>query len=569
MFRIRRGIWATALLSISILLAFHYAVECDFVNFDDNLYVSENPNIRDGLTWEGIRWAFSADLLFQSKNSDYWQPLTFLTRMFDMQLYGTNAAGHHATNLILHLLNALLLLHLLNRMTGSFWASAFATALFALHPLRVEAVVWVTSRKDVLSTFFALLALEAHVSYARRPTRLRKTVVVSMVALGLMSKPMLVTLPLLMLLLDLWPLNRRDLSWREAFLEKWVLFLMCGAAGAVTLFLGHPMAFDDVPTRLQLLNVPVAYVRYILMWLWPTGLACYYTFPFELLETWRIAGSALALGGFSIFAIRRFSASPHLAVGWFWFLLTLLPVIGLENGGVADRFSYVPHIGLSILVAWFAAEQLKKFPALRGAAALGAAGLFAAMSVTTDAQVRHWKDPTSLFEHARSVTKGNWIAEAGLGNALIRQGKLAEALPYFEETIRLQPRYSLAHFNIGVVLESMGKPDAAVEHYAQAIRLSDLSMAHNNLGILMENRGDTGRAIAHYREAVKTDPFYAEARNNLGRALAGLGHLEEAIEHFKIGVKIAPGYFEVRRNLAVAERRMKSIKKPEPGSEIK
>ena len=548
----------------------------DFINFDDNLYVTENETVKRGLTAEGIKWAFR----FNDKG--YWQPLTWLSHMLDCELYGLNPAGHHLTNLMIHLANSLLLFWLLNRTTGCVYKSACVAALFALHPINVESVAWLAERKNVLSTFFWLLTLFTYTYYIRKQNIKWYLGAVISFILGLMTKPMAVTLPFLLLLLDFWPLDRilnkllitpkvllkvkvgslelRKVRWRIVVLEK-VPFLVLSAFSVFLsiLSLQHMdiMVSESIaPLKLRIANALVSYVGYIYKMLWSQDLAVFYPYP-KLLPTWQILLSVLCLSAISVLCIAAIRRRPYFFVGWFWYIGTLVPVIGIVQTGVwpamADRWAYVPLIGLFIIIVWGLSDIFPKFRYHRLVlVALCSAALMFFANITHK-QLRHWVDSITLFQHALQVTGDNEIAYYSIGNELVKKGRLAKGIDFYRSALRLKPQFSDVHNNLGVALARTGNLDKAVNHFLIALQIKpNYAEAHNNLGVTLRSKGQLPEANRHYREALRLDPAYAEAYNNLGLLLMQQGKLEEALIFFKKSLENEPDFINARENLKKA-----------------
>jgi len=546
----RRTLPIAVLLALATLLAYWPVVQCGYLNLDDDLYVTANPAVWGGLTLAGARWALTAT------HAGLWHPLTWLSHMLDVQLYGSNPAGHHATNLLLHVANVVLLLLVLVRTTGALWPSAAVAALFALHPLRVESVAWVAERKDLLSGLFGLTTIWAYARYAERPHAGRYALVALSLALGLMAKPMLVTLPLVLLLLDRWPL-RRGTSLRLV-VEKMPLLALAAAAGIMEMVaaqragaVGHLARF---PLEARLANALVSYARYLGKTLWPSGLAVFYPYP----SAWpapQLAGAAGLLMAVTLLAIVQMRRRPYLLVGWLWFLGMLFPVSGVVQAGsqaMADRFTYLPLIGLFVMAAWGGQDLLARWPVRPPVLAACAVALLLALGCTTWRQVGYWHDSTRLFTHALEVTSANWLAHNNLGDALAREGKLEEATRHIAESIRLEPSNPDAHYNLGVVLHRQGRPAEAIAHYREALRLApDYPNAHNNLGVALLDGGEVEQAIGELQQAFLMHQD-AGTHFNLGLALAKQGRTDEAIEHYREAVHLKPDFGEARQHLADA-----------------
>ena len=432
--RTNHTLWIYALLFAATVAVYAQAAHFDFVNFDDPDYVTANTHVRGGFTAENIVWAFS------SGDAANWFPLTRLSHMLDYQLFGMAAGGHHLTNVLLHALSVLLLFAFLHRATGRQWLSAWVASMFALHPLHVESVAWVAERKDVLSTMFAMLALWCYVRWVKRPSVRGYLLMALAFGLGLMAKPMIVTLPLVMLLLDVWPLGR-GARWRE----KVPLFAMSAASAVVTILVqqasGAVRTAAQFPFSLRVENAAVSCVVYLVQWFWPARLAVFYPYPSGI-PVWQAVGALVAIGVISVVALR---ARTYLAVGWLWYLVMLAPVIGVVQVGAqahADRYSYMPTIGISIMLAWGAAELATRFAGtMRIAMGLASATCVAA-AVVTWVQVGTWQDSRTLFQHAVDVTQGNYLAHHNLGVALAEMpDRLNEAVAHYQAALRIEPNY--------------------------------------------------------------------------------------------------------------------------------
>jgi tetratricopeptide (TPR) repeat protein len=510
-----------------------------FVDYDDNVYVFGNSEVQAGLTWEGVRWAFS------TLSGGNWHPLTWLSHMADCQLFGLRAAGHHATSLLLHAVNTGLLYLVFRRMTGAVGRSAMVAALFALHPLHVESVAWVAERKDVLSTLFWLLALLAYAWYVRSPSWQRYAAVSVSLGLGLMCKPMLVTLPCVLLLLDWWPLGRyagvsSGRAWwrRLAALtaEKVPLFAMVAALSIVTVIAqsraGAVVSQEVITPGWRVANAMEAYTAYLEKTLWPAGLAVIYPHPGKT-PVEEIIWSVVVLAAITL-GIVRFRRRSYAVVGWLWYLGTLVPVIGLVQVGeaaMADRYTYVPLIGVFLALVWGVADGVEWALARlgrptwhRSVLAAGAAITMVASGTLTLLQERHWRDTETLFRQAVRVTRNNHAAHSALGVGLDQKGDFAGAQEQFREALRLKPDYAEAHNFMGASLGRQGRLMEAETEFREALRLKPgLSEAHNNLGVVFGRQGKVAEALEQFREAVRLKPDYADARNNLRAELEAAG----------------------------------------------
>lgn len=491
-----------------------------FVSLDDPQYVSDNPNVARGLTWAGVRWAVTAG------NKFYWHPVTWLSHMLDVQLYGMDAGRHHITSVVIHLASSVVLFGVLYRMTAALGRSAFVTGLFALHPLHVESVAWIAERKDVLSTLFWMLTVWAYLDYAARPRLRRMVVVMLLFACGLMAKPMVVTLPFVLLLLDYWPLRRAQAgtraTWVPLIREKLPLFALAIASSIVTVLVqrdaGAVVSLGQLPLEYRIGNAAVSYLAYVRDMLWPTRLAVFY--PFIAPPPTLVIASLLTITvvvGLAWSAAPRF---PYLPVGFLWYVVTLLPVIGIIQAGGqarADRFTYVPLLGLFVVIAWGIADigralRVPKF-VLRAAGGIVVA-LCAAVTVV---QVRYWRSNVSLWGRAVQVTVKNYRAENHLGAALADEGKLDAAIEHYSAALAIWPEFAEAHNNLGTARVDQGRTDEAIREFSAAARIKPTDpMFHYNLAVVLHDIGRTTEAIGEIRTALRLRPDDP----NLVRALA-------------------------------------------------
>ena len=542
-------------LAVITLAAFWRVTQNGFINFDDQDYVTENPMVLSGLNAKSFAWAFTTDF------AGNWHPLTWLSHELDVQLFGNEAGWHHFTSLLLHTANTLLLFLVLKKMTRALWQSAFVAALFAIHPLHVESVAWIAERKDVLSTFFFLLTVWAYSNYvtsdewrvtgkasSRHSSPVTRHYLLALLffAFGLMSKPMLVTTPFVLLMLDYWPLNRVRSAecgvrnWRKLVLEKIPFFILALASSVITVVVQHRGgAIADVaalPMGVRASNALVACVSYVRKMFLPVDLAAFYPFP-KVFPVSFVAFSALVLCGITTLAIWRWRRSPYLAVGWFWFLGTLVPVIGLVQVGMqsmADRYTYVPLIGLFVALTWGAWEIFGGRIQYKFIWATVACGILAVCFRLTTSQAGYWRNSETLFAHALQVTRNNPVAEYSYGAALVPQNRVDEAFPHFEEAVRLKPDYAEAHNNIGLTLVLRGKFDEAIEHYRTALQAKPGSgETHYNLGRVLAMAGRSDEAVTEYQTALNLQPHMLEARNSLGIVLGEQGKFDEASAQFQ------------------------------------
>ena len=551
----RAAVWVCLLLALVTIATYWQVTGHDFISYDDLEYVTGNPHVQHGLTPESLVWAFG------TTHTANWHPLTWLSHLLDIQLYGMNPRGHHVSGLLLHVANAVLLFVVFRRMTRTLWPSAFVAAFFALHPLHVESVAWVAERKDVLSALFWMLGLWSYARYVERPGLKRYLVLVAIFLLGLLSKPMIVTLPFVLLLLDYWPLNRLRAelaSGRQLVLEKVPLFALAAIASVMTFLAQHAggavRSLDVHPIPARIANALLSYVFYLGKMIWPIDLAVFYPYP-RSFSWWQILGAGHLLALLSLLAVRASRRAPYVIVGWLWYLGTLVPVIGLVQVGAqarADRYTYLPLVGISLVLAWGAPALVARWRYRSVGLAVAASAVLVALAVTSAMQVRHWADSERLFEHALRVTRDNDIAHYNLGIGLASQGRTFEAIDHFRAAIRIDPRFADAHNNLGNALEHQGRTAKAIRHYREALRIDPaMASAHYNLGLALAREGDTNTAMAHFNEALRIRPAYAQAHNNLGIVLIDLGRTVEAMVHFTEALRIDPDSATAHYNLGV------------------
>jgi len=528
----------------------------DFINYDDDVYVTENHNVQNGLTFESLSWAFTTN------HGSNWHPLTWVSHMLDIELFGEKAGRHHLVNVLFHTANSLLLFFIIRRMTGAVWQSAFIAALFALHPLHVESVAWVAERKDVLSTFFWMLTIWAYVRYVERPWAGRYLPVVGFFVLGLMSKPMLVTLPFVLLLLDYWPLGRFQFGQpgiRRLVFEKVPLFSLSLASCVATYIAQHSggavISLTAYSLGVRIANALVVYTAYVGKMIWPSNMAVLYPFQ-PAIPLWKIAVAFLLLLAISWAAVKNIKKRPFFAVGWLWYLGTLVPVIGLVQVGLqsmADRYTYVPLIGLFIIISWGASEITAQWRYRHEILGAVSAGIILVLTSVTWFQIQYWDNSISLFERAIRVTQNNYVAHNNLGNSLEKLGRSDEAIGYFTKALKINPGYSEAHSNMGISLLSKGRLHEAIHHFSKALGINPFyAGAHNNLGVALTKLGRTEEAIRHYAEALRLKTDNAAAHYNLGVTLINQGRTEEAIKHLSEAIRINPDFVKARSALKTA-----------------
>jgi len=519
------------------------------------------------LTPESIAWAF------RTLHGGFYIPMTWCSLMLDHQLYGLNPSGYHLSNLVFHLLNVVLLFLALQKMTGSLWKSAFVAGLFGVHPLRVESVAWITERKDVLSTFFWMLSLLAYTHYTRYPRVRNYLLTFLFFLLGLLSKPMVVTLPFVLLILDYWPLQRFQrvvpspsalghFSGKRALdlvREKVPLLILSAMSGAAT-FLAHRsggglMPLETLSFGSRIANAFISYVAYMGKMLWPVRLSIFYP-QAGVRSPWEALGAIAMLACLSLFFVKKAREAPFLLTGWLWYLGTLFPVIGIVQAGtqaMADRFTYIPLIGLFLVIGWGAPEILKKWRHKQGALALAAGALILFSVAGTRVQVKYWKDTFTLFDRALDITRDNAVVHFNYGVTLYEKGRIKEALAHYREVLRINPRNANIHYNLGLAYTELGDLESAVAHYEEALRIEpDYALAHNNLGIVLDLLGRFEEARAHYLKAIGMKPHFEMAYINLGVNLASQGKYGEAIKYYNRALEINPGSARAHLNLGAA-----------------
>jgi hypothetical protein len=525
-----RSILIYLILVYATLNAYVGVTSFDFINYDDRQYVTENSHVRNGLTGDNIRWALTATTVSN------WHPLTWISHMADVQLYGMNPAGHHFTNVLFHITNAVMLLMLLTKMTGERWKSSFVAFLFALHPLHVESVAWIAERKDVLSTFFFLLTLLTYAGYSQRKSWKQYLLSLFFFVCGLMSKPMLVTLPFVLMLLDYWPLERyvsahageacssmSTLFYRFLF-EKIPFFILTGCSCIITYIAQKDGGSVGIVSPLyRVKNACVSYVTYICKMIYPHRLALLYPLP-QTISIWKTAASAAFIAVVTAWCICNIRKKPWLAVGWFWYLGMLVPVIGFIQVGVqsmADRYTYIPLTGLFIMVAWEVPELTRNWCHRTKWLAISATGIIIALGITTWEQVQYWKNSQTIFEHTLAVTFGNYVAHNNLGVTLLAQGKFDDASTQFSKAIRIRPRYFLPYYNLGMLNYYKGKMAKAIGYYQQSLHLNPkYAMTYYEMGRVFYSKNDIDNAIAYFKTALHLSPNLTDAQSMLHQAMA-------------------------------------------------
>ncbi|MDQ6704491.1 MAG: tetratricopeptide repeat protein, partial [Acidobacteriota bacterium] len=541
-----RDLYISLGLAALVLAIYAPTAYYGFVNFDDDVYVYQNPAVMHGFTVAGLKWAITTFDFY------YWQPVTWISHMLDCQLFGLRPGWHHLINTILHASNTILLFFLLRDATGRIWRSALVAALFAIHPLRVESVAWIAERKDVLSGFFWILTLWAYLRYARAPFSLiRYAGVIALFALGLMSKPSLMTLPLILLLWDYWPMGRR-----RPFLEKAPLFGLSIAGGAIAFYgASRTAAISSLPLSERTAHAVSAYAGYLVKTFWPARLSVMYPYRTDL-PLVEIVVSVMLLGAITVFVLFWGQRLPYLRTGWFWFAIVLAPACGLVQVGpqaMADRFTYIPSIGLFLMLVWLSADQVEAWR-IKPVFAYASAGFaLTALTCVSISQVHTWQSGVTLFTRAVELSPEDPLVQHNLGYALASQGRGGEAVPHYREALRRDPNFFRAHYNLGRALAEGGELAEAASHLERVLELNSqpeyVADAHNALGVVRVRQGNFAEATRHFREAARLKPSSPEIHGNLGSLLAREGKLEEAAAQFSESVRLNPGYIEGHRNL--------------------
>ena len=561
-------------LVVSILAVYWQVQDHEFINYDDDSYITENEHVQLGLTGESIVWTFTTPY------ASNWHPMTWLSHMLDYELYGDHPRGHLLTNVLLHITNTLLLFMVLLRLTGAIWQSAFVAVLFALHPLNVGSVAWAAERKNVLSTFFWLLTMWVYISYVNNPSIKKYLWLALFFALGLMSKPMLVTLPFVLLLLDYWPLRRWNIQntngsieqttnsvpLSRLILEKIPLLLLVIGSIITTLIAqqmsGAVKSLDVFSLKERFINALISYLSYLQKMVLPSNLSVFYPYPEGSLPVWKGVLCGMVLVGITILAVKRIRKAPYFMVGWFWYLGTLVPVIGIVQVGaqaMADRYAYVPLIGIFIILAWGISGLLEKWDKRKKVLPIAAGVVILILMVVSWVQASHWKNSITLFKHSISVTENQYPSLAvvynNLGQALAKKGNIGAAITHYKTAIKLDPNLVKAYVNLGAILSKTSRFEEAKTYYKEAIRVNPNShTAYYNLANTLSRQGDMEKAITHYKTAIKINPIYLQAHVNLGTLLAQQGSLKEAINYFQEALRLKPDLIMVRKNLEMAIR---------------
>ena len=580
-FAVQPELVVSLLLVVCILFLYYPLLSFDFINLDDTLYVTENPHVQEGLSLKGIIWAFG------STSASHWQPLTWISHMLDCQVYGLDPGMHHATSLILHAVNSLLLFWILNRITGSIWPSALVAALFGLHPINVDSVAWIAQRKNLLSTFFAMLVLLVYSNYVKKKRLGTYLLALFLFSLSLMAKPIIVTLPFVLLLLDFWPIRRMhtlsagcigsdlnasghrppDRGLFSLVFEKIPFFFLCAASIITSSRIVHQdgivVSPEMRPMSLRIANALVSYLSYLGKMVWPDNLTIFYPYP-KSVPFWKAGFASLIIGGISIYAVRHLKTKPYLGVGWFWFLGTLFPFIGLTQAGLwpamADRWAYISFIGLFICVAWGGTEVVKRWRVRPTILCITLFMLFLLLLTDTRYQVQFRRNSITLFEHAIDVTSDNYAAHSNLGYALDRQGRTDAAERHFIEALRIRPDTFMARYNLANLLKSQGRFAEAIAHYNEVLRTHpDYAPAHNNLGTALIRVSEIEKIIAFSAIESKNRDDASTIHHMLAKAGTSRKEIDAAVFHFTRALQIDPESERVATNLEMARKFQRKV----------
>lgn len=533
-----------------------------FVNLDDENYVYGNPHVLGGLTWESVSWAFTT---FHAAN---WHPLTWLSHMLDVELFGRAPGWHHRMNLAFHLINIELLLIFLWRITGNLWPSIFVAALFGVHPLHVESVVWIAERKDVLSTFFFLLTVSAYAYYAKHSSIKSYICAIILFLLGLLCKPMLVTLPAVLLLLDWWPLNRMNPKRIQNLLAEKIPFILLSLVSCAVTYMaqskgGMVQSLEYIPLITRMLNTLVSYAIYLRKAIWPASLSVFYPHPSTIhsdIAIWKVIGSAVLLVGISLLTYWQRSRRPYLAVGWLWYSITLLPVIGLVQVGghaLADRYTYIPLIGIFVAAAWGLSGASEGWRFRSSVLWTGGIAAVLALSLATWAQVGYWKNSITLFSRSLAVTERNWVAMSSLGLEYVEIGRVDEGMAFLHEVVRIRPTDFMAWNNLGLAYSKTGQLQLAVQCYQKSLSLKpDYINALSNLGTAYIRQGQPQLAIDYMNKALIIKSDLPEVLNNIGVAYLEQGNIQEAVNSYQKAIALRREYDDAWYNLGIAYEKL-------------
>ena len=571
------------ILAATILFVYWQVTTFDFINYDDPDYIINNHSIGHGINLESLKWAFSS-----IGYTSYWHPITWVSHMLDIQLFGMNPGMHHFTNVIFHILNSMLLFIVLEKMTGALWRSAVVAFLFALHPLHVESVAWIAERKDVLSTFFWMLTMLSYYWYVQHRSSHRYVIVVLIYILGLLSKPMIVTLPFVLFLMDFWPLKRWGFDksehtstngkgkihtdvWRSRFsffiIEKIPLIMLAFISSGVTFYgqksIGAMSALTDVQFVTRLSNAITSYVMYLRNMIWPFNLSIFYPYP-DFIDPLKVILSIMFLVLITSLALFFMKKLPYLLIGWLWYLGTLIPVIGIAQVGIqsmADRYTYIPLIGIFIAIVWGSSDFLSRLSHGNAIGSIMATVILSLLMFATWEQISYWKNSEVLFRHAIFVTTDNFLAHDKLGDALFDSDVIG-AINEYQKSIEIKPHFLFAHYHLGLAFAHEKKYDEACFHYRECLKVNlYYNMAYNGLGDIMLLNGKDDEAIGYYTKSLQIDPYQEKVYNQLGSAYYHKREIKKAIEYFQEALRLKPDY-------AIAQDNLKTVKIAQSESEL-
>jgi tetratricopeptide (TPR) repeat protein len=570
-FNKRQVLFISIALVAATLAAYEPIRHNDFVSYDDTTYITENPNVTGGITQHSIVWAFTTG------HSSNWHPLTWLSHMLDYEIYGLNPLGHHITNVLIHIVNSLLLFWILRKMTGTIWTSAFVAGVFALHPLQVDSVAWAAEKKTVLSGLFWLLTIAVYIHYTKQPRLGRYLLLFVVFGFCIMTKPVVVTLPLVLLLLDYWPLERvkwgqlgtpssptkvirHKASMGRLITEKIPLFALSAILCLITFVSqksgGAVIELETVPLDYRIANMFFSYIRYIGKMIWPSRLAVFYPYHIADLSVTTVIICAALFALITILAIYTYRQNKHITTGWLWYVVTLVPVIGLVQAGfqsLANRYMYLPMLGLLIIIAWSAKDLIVKHPQLKAVTAVMGTIVLLSLLILTRAHVRHWQNSITLFEYALKTTTNNATAEVNYGIALLHEaGRFDEVISHLRKAVRLNPTFAIARYNLGKILLQQGKSNEAIECFNELLQQNgDSAEAHFNLAVAFNMQKKYDDAIKHLAKVLEIDPNYPDARNKMEITLIISGRTNDAFAYFNEILRTSKDPAEEYTNLGV------------------
>ena len=564
------------LLSVAVFMGYFHVTQYPFISFDDELNITGNSHVKTGLSLENIKWAFQ---FTRQGEKHYWHPLTSISHMVDCHFFGLNPFMHHMTNLLHHTLNVILIFLIFKKMTNERWKSFFIALLFAIHPINVESTAWVAERKNVLSSNFWLFSIIFYLAYIRKPTLFRFIPIIITMLLGLLSKPILVVLPFSLLLIDIWPLKR--ITWRgqsllvlfqdfyKLFREKILLFVLSGCGVCLSSLsmqkLGVNITVESVPMSLRIANAIISYPKYLWKIFWPFDLAIFYPFPIDMPKIWNLIASLLTLIFISLYAITQVKQRPWFTVGWFWFLGILLPAIGLMQNGLwpamADRWCYLPMIGISIIIAWGIPDLLQHYSYRKNILLISTTVYFSIIATILYLQTHYWKDNKTLFQHAVNVTRNNAVAHNNLANAFVKSGNPDKGIAQYRIALTLNPKFQQAIYNMGKVLAEQQKTEEAKIYFQKALKIDPMfAEAAHNLGSIFMMEKNYEQAEKYFYMAIHLNPNSESTYFNLGIIKANKGKLNDAIDFFQKAVSLKPDFQEAKNKQYIIQQFINNTK---------